>query len=417
MSKPIVVARIDRSDRVSGLLDVDDGAQDVDVTRVGVVAVGTQPARWWPSTIAVFVDDRAVGGAGRRAQGDRSGPVVAKAAEVARQDIGIRGRVDRAVGGIRAAERPRVARRQVVGQGHARGGARAEVRDDDREGRRRAGVDRAAIRRLLDLDIRAEDGHLSRVGVGAVVVRRDLAGVVDLARRLALVVALVSVTVPLTGAAFGKFGLPAIVPTLQVRTSAALSVQVEPVPVEPLMDQFRPPAVGSVSLTTTPVALPSPSFVQLSVKLMSVPADSLPLFGVLTIWTSAGMTRKHSVVSLVCSPARYSEPSAGVYSARKQYQPSAVGVNAIGRRRLVVDGLGGADLACRRWSSPGLRAAGAADEELDRALDLAVGATERGDVDDRLALVDAADVLAVLLDLGLDVRRLRRCRGCPARSP
>ena len=60
--------------------------------------------------------------------------------------------------------------------------------------------------------------------------------------QLALVVALVSVTVPLTGAAFGKFGLPAIVPMLQVRTSAALRVQVEPVPVNPLMDQLMPAA-------------------------------------------------------------------------------------------------------------------------------------------------------------------------------
>ena len=32
-------------------------------------------------------------------------------------------------------------------------------------------------------------------------------------------------------------------------------------------------------------------------------------------------------------------------------------------------------------------------------------AAERGDVDDRLAHVDARDVLPVLLDLGLDVRR------------
>src|SRR5687767_8204832 len=60
---------------------------------------------------------------------------------------------------------------------------------------------------------------------------------------------------------------------------------------------------------------------------MSVPAETLPSFGDLTIWTSAGMTRKHSVVWFVCSPARYWDPAAGVYSTRKQYQPSRVGVN------------------------------------------------------------------------------------------
>src|SRR4029079_2719964 len=49
--------------------------------------------------------------------------------------------------------------------------------------------------------------------------------------------------------------------------------------------------------------------------------------------------------------------------------------------------------------------AGAADEEVDLAGDGAVRATERSDVDDRLALVDLADVRGALLDLRLDLRR------------
>src|SRR5690348_14977949 len=39
-------------------------------------------------------------------------------------------------------------------------------------------------------------------------------------------------------------------------------------------------------------------------------------------------TTKHSVVVFVCVPARYLEPAAGVYSTRKQYSPTAVGVYA-----------------------------------------------------------------------------------------
>src|SRR4051812_14086865 len=38
-------------------------------------------------------------------------------------------------------------------------------------------------------------------------------------------------------------------------------------------------------------------------------------------------TVKHSVVWLVCLPARYCELASGVYSARKQYDPSAAGLN------------------------------------------------------------------------------------------
>jgi hypothetical protein len=87
-----------------------------------------------------------------------------------------------------------------------------------------------------------------------------IAPVLLITPQLALVVALVSVTLPLMGASstFGKFGLPAMVPTLQVTTSAALIVHVEPVPVELVMLQFRPLVVGMVSVTTTPAALPSP---------------------------------------------------------------------------------------------------------------------------------------------------------------
>ena len=48
------VARVDRSDRVGGLLDVDDGAQDVDVTRVRVGAGGSRPARWWRRRSPMF---------------------------------------------------------------------------------------------------------------------------------------------------------------------------------------------------------------------------------------------------------------------------------------------------------------------------------------------------------------------------
>ena len=131
----------------------------------------------------------------------------------------------------------------------------------------------------------------------------------------ALLVLLTTVTVPLTGAAFGKFGLPTIEPMVQVTTwepTSPVIAHVEPVPVEPLMLQSNPPPAGRLSLTTTPVALPSPSFVQLSEKLIWSPAETVPSFGVLTIWTSAGMTRKHSVVSLVCEPSRYWAAASGV---------------------------------------------------------------------------------------------------------
>src|SRR5438552_5661107 len=133
--------------------------------------------------------------------------------------------------------------------------------------------------------------------------------------QLAAVVSLTMWTVPLTAV------LPAIVPTSHVRTcEPALPViaHVEPVPVEPAMLQSRPASPGRLSLTTTPVALPAPLLPQVKVNPIWSPALTLASSAVLPIVTAAARTWKHSVVWLVWLAARYLEPSAGVYSTRKQ---------------------------------------------------------------------------------------------------
>src|SRR3990172_9115012 len=48
-------------------------------------------------------------------------------------------------------------------------------------------------------------------------------------------------------------------------------------------------------------------------------------FAVVAMAGLAFRTWKHSVVLFVCEVGRYFNPAAGVYSARKQYQPGAVG--------------------------------------------------------------------------------------------
>src|SRR5215212_3292909 len=114
-------------------------------------------------------------------------------------------------------------------------------------------------------------------------------------------------TVPLTAV------LPLIEPTVQVRTPAAMA-HVEPVPVEPAMLQSRPSLVGSVSVTTTPVALPAPLLPQLSVNPIWSPASTVPSSAVFERVTLAGRTWKHSVVWLVWLAAMYSDSALGVYS-------------------------------------------------------------------------------------------------------
>src|SRR5262249_53385302 len=69
--------------------------------------------------------------------------------------------------------------REVVGQGDARGVARADVVDLDGPGERVAGVDVRAVRRLGDLDVRALDNDGRAIAIGAVVGRADVRGVVD----------------------------------------------------------------------------------------------------------------------------------------------------------------------------------------------------------------------------------------------
>src|SRR5919204_3001146 len=103
--------------------------------------------------------------------------------------------------------------------------------------------------------------------------------------------------------------------------SAPLMAKLAGLPVEVSMTQCTglpalPP--GRASVRVTPVALPAPVLLTVTVKPMGEPADTLAASADLATWTSAGRASKHSVVSLVCDVARYLEPAAGVYSARKQ---------------------------------------------------------------------------------------------------
>ena len=108
---------------------------------------------------------------------------------------------------------------------------------------------------------------------------------------------------------------------MQVRTPLVIE-QDRPVvlPVGASAVQVMP--AGSVSVTLTPSVVCVPLFSTLMSKPISSPALTGPTgLAVLVMAIVAGSTLKHSVVLLVCSPARYCEAASGVYSARQQYLP------------------------------------------------------------------------------------------------
>ena len=109
------------------------------------------------------------------------------------------------------------------------------------------------------------------------------------------------------------------------------------VPTGPVIEQLAPPVTvpsvqstpaGSGSLTATPSAVPVPVFVTVMSKPIGSPALTGPSgFATFAMAIVAGATVKHSLVALVCVPARYCEAASGVYSARQQYLPTAADVN------------------------------------------------------------------------------------------
>ena len=119
--------------------------------------------------------------------------------------------------------------------------------DDDREDRRVAGLDRAAVGGLDDLDVGALDGDRGARVRPAPSLVEPMWPVLSMTPQLADVVADVSVTVPLTAV------LPGIVPTLQVSTlrqaGRAGAGEAADAP-------RRPFVVGRSSVTTTPLAGP-----------------------------------------------------------------------------------------------------------------------------------------------------------------
>ena len=396
------VARIDRSDRVGGLLDVDDGAQDVDVTRVRVVAVGSSRLVGGRDVRQVR-DDVAVPARGGRAERDRPGRVVGERAEVARQDIGVRSGVDGAVGGVRATERPRVAGGQVVGQGHTRGRARTEVRDDDGERGRLARIHGAAIRGLGHGDIRAQDRDLARIGVRAVVVGGDLARVVDLragrgggraGERDRAVDGRGGREVRVTGDRADVAGQDV---SRAEQTGGAGPGGTADAPVQAAGRGHR---VADDDARGAAFTLVGPAQREADVRAgrdravvrrlddLDVGRDDPEAFG-----------RVVRVLAREVLGAR----GGGVLHA-EAVPTEGRGRERIRGGRLVVDIHGATDLGAT-VRAVGLGLAGAADEEFGCTVDLAVRATERGHVDDRLALVDARDVLPALLDMGFDVRR------------
>src|SRR5205085_1149149 len=118
------------------------------------------------------VEPAAVRGGGRPRDVDRPRRFGCQVAEGAGEDA----RGDRAVGAVLA---PADAGRKRVVDGDVVGDAGRDVGDDDREGRRVAGVDRSGIGRLDDLDFGAVDTHRGVGLVTAVVAGADGGGVVD----------------------------------------------------------------------------------------------------------------------------------------------------------------------------------------------------------------------------------------------
>src|SRR3989442_267645 len=103
--------------------------------------------------------------------------------------------------------------------------------------------------------------------------------------------------------------------------SAPLMANAAGLPVEPSITQWTgvpalPP--GSASVRVTPVALPAPVLLTVTLKPIGDPAETLAASADLLTWMSAGFALKHSVVWLVCDVARYLDPASGVNSALKQ---------------------------------------------------------------------------------------------------
>ena len=107
---------------------------------------------------------------------------------------------------------------------------------------------------------------------------------------------------------------PRLPPEIAQPAASGVSLQLTPVP------------VGSGSLTVTPLAVPRPVLVTVTVNPIGSPALTDAASAVFVIWIVASSTLKHSVVRFVWEPARYCEAESGVYSARQQYVPAAAAV-------------------------------------------------------------------------------------------
>ena len=114
--------------------------------------------------------------------------------------------------------------------------------------------------------------------------------------------------------------MPAAIVTPLAPPNERIPFEIAHVPVvfAPSIDQLRPALAGRVSVTFTPKAVPGPLLAMVSVNPIGLPAETDAASAVLVRSMVAGMTRKHSVVLLVCVSARYLEPAAGRYSTRKQ---------------------------------------------------------------------------------------------------
>lgn len=97
-----------------------------------------------------------------------------------------------------------------------------------------------------------------------------------------------------------------------------------------LIVHVMPVPVGSGSLRVTPFAVPPGEalFETTTVNPIVSPAETEAASAVFVIVSPGDFMVKHSVVVLVWLPTEYWAVASGLYSARKQYVPSAVGVNA-----------------------------------------------------------------------------------------
>src|SRR5205823_14059359 len=98
-----------------------------------------------------------------------------------------------------------------------------------------------------------------------------------------------------------------------------------------LMVQAMPDPVGSGSESVTLFAVPPGEALLVTVMVNPIesPADTEAASAVLVMASPGDFIVKHSAVVSVCSPGEYCAVPEGVNSARKQYVPSCVGVNAV----------------------------------------------------------------------------------------